>query len=53
MRELCYYPSVLCPTRVGGRELVICMLKQVLEKQPDAKFIHIGADEVSKEVHFI
>lgn len=51
MRELSNFPSVLCPTRPGGKELVLSMIAQVLAMQPDAKFIHIGADEVSKEVY--
>ncbi|KOB66843.1 Hexosaminidase D, partial [Operophtera brumata] len=53
MRELREFPSVLCPTRPGGRELIVAMIHQLLAKQPYARFIHIGADEVSlfKFVH--
>ncbi|KOB66939.1 putative hexosaminidase d-like protein, partial [Operophtera brumata] len=45
MRELREFPSVLCPTRPGGRELIVAMIHQLLAKQPYARFIHIGADE--------
>ncbi|XP_032521320.2 hexosaminidase D-like isoform X1 [Danaus plexippus] len=46
LRELPYSPAVLCPSQHRSQLLVREMLRQVLEVQPDARYIHIGADEV-------
>ncbi|XP_039754573.1 hexosaminidase D-like [Pararge aegeria] len=39
-------PAVLCPSQTNSQELVRTMVLQALEIQPDAKYFHIGADEV-------
>ncbi|XP_052740171.1 hexosaminidase D isoform X2 [Bicyclus anynana] len=39
-------PAVLCPSQQQGQELVRAMVLQALDMQPDAKYFHIGADEV-------
>ncbi|KAJ8729861.1 hypothetical protein PYW07_016899 [Mythimna separata] len=46
LQELPRSPAVLCPTKPRSQELVRQMIDQALEVQPDAKFFHIGADEV-------
>ncbi|XP_045535673.1 hexosaminidase D-like [Papilio machaon] len=46
LREAPHSPAVLCPTKPESLELVTTMLQQVIDAQPDAKYIHIGADEV-------
>lgn len=46
LREIPNSPAVLCPSREGSLELVMNMVDQALEAQPDAQFFHIGADEV-------
>ncbi|XP_052749908.1 hexosaminidase D-like [Galleria mellonella] len=44
-REVPLSPSVLCPSKPGAQSLVQMMLDQALQVQPDAKYLHIGADE--------
>ncbi|XP_045771790.1 hexosaminidase D-like [Maniola jurtina] len=39
-------PAVLCPSQQNSQSLVRAMVQQVLNVQPDAKYFHIGADEV-------
>lgn len=46
LREVENSPAVLCPSKPGALQLVTSMLEQALEMQPEALFIHIGADEV-------
>ncbi|XP_026324862.1 hexosaminidase D-like [Hyposmocoma kahamanoa] len=46
LRETPRSSAVLCPLRQHSQGLVRTMLTQVLDAQPDARFIHIGADEV-------
>ncbi|XP_075973915.1 hexosaminidase D-like isoform X2 [Anticarsia gemmatalis] len=46
LREVASSPAVLCPSKEASFELVMTMLDQALEVQPDARFFHIGADEV-------
>lgn len=46
LRELDYSPVVLCPSRTGALALVKSIVTQVMEAQPGANFLHIGADEV-------
>uniref|UniRef100_A0A2A4ITM8 beta-N-acetylhexosaminidase n=1 Tax=Heliothis virescens TaxID=7102 RepID=A0A2A4ITM8_HELVI len=46
LRENERSPSVLCPTKPESQALVREIIDQVLEVQPDAKYLHIGADEV-------
>ncbi|XP_063898665.1 hexosaminidase D isoform X2 [Helicoverpa armigera] len=46
LRENERSPSVLCPTKPQSQALVREIIDQVLEAQPDAKYLHIGADEV-------
>ncbi|CAG4975680.1 unnamed protein product [Colias eurytheme] len=46
LRESPRSPAVLCPTKPEALRLVCNLLQQTLEAQPDAKYIHIGADEV-------
>ncbi|XP_046959942.1 hexosaminidase D-like [Vanessa cardui] len=46
LREERKTPSVLCPSRPESLVLVKDMVRQALDVQPDARYIHIGADEV-------
>ncbi|KAG6458209.1 hypothetical protein O3G_MSEX010737 [Manduca sexta] len=46
LREAPISPAVLCPSKPESQVLVRAMLEQALELQPDAKYFHIGADEV-------
>ncbi|CAH2037124.1 unnamed protein product, partial [Iphiclides podalirius] len=46
LREVKNSPAVLCPSKPEAFKLVTSMLEQALEVQPEATFIHIGADEV-------
>lgn len=46
LREVQRTPAVLCPSKPQSLVLVKEMLKQTLDMQPDAKYFHIGADEV-------
>ncbi|CAB3251892.1 unnamed protein product [Arctia plantaginis] len=46
LREIPNSPAVLCPSREGSQDLVMKMVDQTLDAQPDAQFFHIGADEV-------
>ncbi|XP_050345977.1 hexosaminidase D-like [Nymphalis io] len=46
LREERKSPSVLCPSRPESLSLVKEMLRQAMDLQPDARYIHIGADEV-------
>ncbi|KAM3960589.1 LOW QUALITY PROTEIN: hexosaminidase D [Aphomia sociella] len=44
-REVPQSPAVLCPSKVGAQSLVHMMLEQALQVQPNARYLHIGADE--------
>ncbi|CAG4937469.1 unnamed protein product [Parnassius apollo] len=46
LREAPLSPAVLCPSKPEALQLIMSMLLQALNLQPDASFIHIGADEV-------
>ncbi|XP_022831161.1 hexosaminidase D-like isoform X3 [Spodoptera litura] len=46
LREIEQAPAVMCPTKLKSLQLVMAMVDQALEVQPDATFFHIGADEV-------
>ncbi|KAL0841578.1 hypothetical protein ABMA28_015237 [Loxostege sticticalis] len=46
LREARESPAVLCPSKPESKALVRAMLEQALKAQPDAEYIHIGADEV-------
>lgn len=46
LREEPRTPAVLCPSKPQSLTLVKNMLQQALDVQPDAKYFHIGADEV-------
>ncbi|KAF9418532.1 hypothetical protein HW555_004681 [Spodoptera exigua] len=46
LREIEQAPAVMCPTKLRSLQLVMAMVDQALEVQPDATFFHIGADEV-------
>ncbi|RVE42715.1 hypothetical protein evm_012627 [Chilo suppressalis] len=46
MREAKQSPAVLCPLKPESKQLVRAMLDQALNAQPDAEYLHIGADEV-------
>ncbi|XP_068631894.1 hexosaminidase D-like [Battus philenor] len=46
LREMSFSPAVLCPSKPESLQLATSMLEQALDAQPDASFIHIGADEV-------
>lgn len=47
MREVETFPNSLNPQAQGSMDLVQDMLTQVMKKHPEAKWFHIGADEVS------
>ncbi|KAI5652139.1 glycosyl hydrolase family 20, catalytic domain-containing protein [Phthorimaea operculella] len=46
LRESPQSCAVLCPSHRDALDLVKMMLQQALDLQPDAKYLHIGADEV-------
>uniref|UniRef100_A0A671M914 beta-N-acetylhexosaminidase n=1 Tax=Sinocyclocheilus anshuiensis TaxID=1608454 RepID=A0A671M914_9TELE len=46
LREVETFPNSLNPLAQGGMDLVQDMLTQVMKKHPEAKWFHIGADEV-------
>ncbi|XP_050682957.1 hexosaminidase D-like [Leptidea sinapis] len=46
LRESVKSPSVVCPSKPDSFKLVCSLVQQTLDAQPDAKYIHIGADEV-------
>ncbi|XP_041978168.1 hexosaminidase D [Aricia agestis] len=46
LREEPRSPAVLCPTKPKSLHLVKAMIQNALDAQPDAKYFHIGADEV-------
>ncbi|XP_004926682.1 hexosaminidase D [Bombyx mori] len=45
-RETQRSPAVLCPSQPQSLQIVKAMVNQALDLQPDAKYFHIGADEV-------
>ncbi|VVC86586.1 unnamed protein product [Leptidea sinapis] len=45
LRESVKSPSVVCPSKPDSFKLVCSLVQQTLDAQPDAKYIHIGADE--------
>lgn len=45
-REVPRYPQVLCPTYNKTLPLIYEMIDQIVEAHPNAKHLHIGADEV-------
>lgn len=49
LKEFLPSPAVLCPSKPESLRLVCDMVQQVLDAQPEAKYIHIGADEVSQK----
>ena len=46
LREVSAYPQSLCPSRNGSWHLVTDMIDQITELHSDAKWLHIGCDEV-------
>ena len=46
LREVSAYPQSLCPSRNGSWQLVTEMIDQMTELHRDAKWLHIGCDEV-------
>ncbi|XP_053607103.1 hexosaminidase D-like isoform X2 [Plodia interpunctella] len=46
LRELPESATSLCPSKPQSLALVCSMLDQVLDAQPNANYLHIGADEV-------
>lgn len=46
LREMEQAPAVMCPTKSKSLQLVMAMVDQALQVQPDATYFHIGADEV-------
>uniref|UniRef100_A0A673MZ01 beta-N-acetylhexosaminidase n=1 Tax=Sinocyclocheilus rhinocerous TaxID=307959 RepID=A0A673MZ01_9TELE len=46
LREVQTFPNSLNPQAQGSMDLVQDMLTQVMKKHPEAKWFHIGADEV-------
>ncbi|KZC10980.1 PREDICTED: hexosaminidase D-like [Dufourea novaeangliae] len=45
-REVPHYPQALCPTHNKTLPLIYEMIDQVVAAHPEAKHLHIGADEV-------
>ncbi|XP_063825315.1 hexosaminidase D-like [Ostrinia nubilalis] len=46
LRELHESPACLCPCKPDSLPLVTAMVEQALNAQPDAEYVHIGADEI-------
>lgn len=46
IREADEHPTALCPSRNESFTVVSAIVDQVLELHPDAKWLHIGCDEV-------
>ncbi|OWA53214.1 Hexosaminidase D [Hypsibius exemplaris] len=46
LREVDKFPQAVCPTRNGTFSLVQELIAQTMELHPEAKYLHIGADEV-------
>lgn len=46
LRELDQYPGALCPSKNESLKLVSMMIDQMMELHKDAKWLHIGCDEV-------
>ncbi|GBP56148.1 Hexosaminidase D [Eumeta japonica] len=46
LREIQQAPNVICPLKPESQLLIKAMLEQVLDAQPNATHLHIGADEV-------
>ena len=46
LREVSSYPQSLCPSRNGSWYLVKEMIDQMTELHPEARWLHIGCDEV-------
>ncbi|CAH0579498.1 unnamed protein product [Chrysodeixis includens] len=46
LREIDRSPAVMCPTKPQSQVLVREMITQAMAVQPDATYLHIGADEV-------
>ena len=46
LREVSAYPQSLCPSRNGSWYLVKEMIDQMTELHPEARWLHIGCDEV-------
>ncbi|KAJ0177451.1 hypothetical protein K1T71_007460 [Dendrolimus kikuchii] len=46
LRESPRSPAVLCPSKPESQLLIRSMLEQALDLQPEANYLHIGADEV-------
>ncbi len=53
MREVETFPNSLNPQAQGSMDLVQDMLTQVMKKHPEAKWFHIGADEVSGSLKIV
>jgi hypothetical protein len=50
LREVESFPSSLCPSHSEAIPLVQAMLTQVINLHPNLTTLHIGADEVSKDL---
>ncbi|KAI4896799.1 hypothetical protein NFI96_026708 [Prochilodus magdalenae] len=46
LREVAKYPNSISPMVPDSLKLITEMLKQVLKRHPEARFFHIGSDEV-------
>lgn len=51
LREVADIPQAVCPTNNGSLMLVKLIIDQVMALHPDAKWIHIGSDEVYQLGH--
>lgn len=50
LKESLLSPAVLCPTKPESLQLVCSLIDNILNAQPEAKYIHIGADEVRENL---
>lgn len=51
LREVASFPNSLNSLAPGSMDLVKDMLSQVMQKHPESRWFHIGADEVSAFVY--
>ena len=46
LREMSQYPQSICPSHKASFSIIKQMIDQVLAAHPEAKYLHIGCDEV-------
>ena len=46
LREMSQYPQSICPSHKASFSIIKQMVDQVLSAHPEAKYLHIGCDEV-------